>query len=124
MPGVEILTSQEVIIEYAFNWIAFWIAFGITIVIMIIVSALFADYLSNEVSVNISFSIFMCIGLFCNIFSSYLFGRIKQTPVKYETQYKIIISDEVKMSEFYEKYEIIGQDGKIFTVREKQNEGE
>lgn len=31
---------------------------------------------------------------------------------------------EVKMSEFYEKYEIIGQDGKIFTVREKQNEGE
>ena len=38
---------------------------------------------------------------------------------KYETQYKVTISDEVKMDEFCEKYEIIEQDGKIYTVRER-----
>lgn len=124
MSGVEILTSQEVAIEYAFNWVAFWIAFGIAMIITIIASTLFAYYLSDEVSVGFSFSMLICVGLFCSVFTGCLLGRIGQVPIKYETQYKVTISNEVKISDFYEKYEIIEQDGKIFTVREKQNEGE
>lgn len=39
-------------------------------------------------------------------------------PTAYETHYKVLISDEVSMNEFLEQYEIIDQEGKIFTVRE------
>ena len=34
-------------------------------------------------------------------------------------QYKISISENVSFVEFYEKYEIVDQEGSIFTVREK-----
>jgi hypothetical protein len=36
-----------------------------------------------------------------------------------ETQYQVIIDESVSMSEFFEKYEIIEQEGKIYTVKEK-----
>lgn len=42
-------------------------------------------------------------------------------PVKF-IKYKVTISDEVSMTEFYEKYEIIDVDGAIYTIRDKENE--
>jgi hypothetical protein len=34
--------------------------------------------------------------------------------------YQVTISDEVSMDEFNEKYEILDQEGKIYTVKEKE----
>ena len=118
MSGVEILASQEVVIEYAFNWVAFEIAFGIAMIIAIICGVLFACKY-EEMSPWLSFSIWIIVGILMGIFDGILFGEAGRNPIKYETQYKVTISDEVKMSEFYEKYEIIEQDGKIYTVRER-----
>ena len=39
---------------------------------------------------------------------------------QYETQYKVLISDEVSMNEFVAKYEIISQEGCIYTVRNRE----
>lgn len=36
-----------------------------------------------------------------------------------EYEYKVTISDEVSMNEFMKKYEIINQDGKIYTIKER-----
>lgn len=36
------------------------------------------------------------------------------------TEYQVTISDSVKMNEFNEKYNIIKQEGKIFTITEKK----
>lgn len=36
---------------------------------------------------------------------------------KYE--YKVTISDEVSLNEFYDKYEIVDQEGKIYTIKER-----
>lgn len=36
-----------------------------------------------------------------------------------DTKYQVIVSDDVNFNEFHEKYEIIEQNGKIYTVREK-----
>lgn len=124
MSGVEILASQEVVIEYAFNWVAFWIGFGITAISVIIIGALFVVYYKDELPVAACFSMFILLGLCGGIFIGCLFGGSLKTPTKYETQYKVTISDEVKMDKFCEKYEIIEQDGKIFTVRDRQCEGE
>ena len=41
------------------------------------------------------------------------------TPTKYEAHYKITIDDSVSMNEFLENYEILDQEGKIYTVRER-----
>ena len=46
-------------------------------------------------------------------------GLALATPVEYETHYKVTIDDSVSMSEFMDKYEILDQEGKIYTVREK-----
>lgn len=37
-----------------------------------------------------------------------------------ETQYKVLISEEVSMTEFNERYEIVDHEGQIFTIREKE----
>lgn len=37
-------------------------------------------------------------------------------------EYKVTISDEVKFSEFTDKYEIINQEGKIYTVKLKEGD--
>lgn len=42
-------------------------------------------------------------------------------PVKY-ISYKVTISEEVSMTEFYERYEIIDVDGAIYTIREKNDD--
>ena len=36
-------------------------------------------------------------------------------------KYKVTISEEVSMTEFYEKYEIIDVDGAIYTIKENNN---
>ena len=36
-----------------------------------------------------------------------------------DTEYEVIISDEVSMNEFNEKYEIVEQRGKIYTIKER-----
>ena len=43
----------------------------------------------------------------------------QEVVIEYETHYKVTISDEVEMNDFYETYEIVEQDGKIYTVRER-----
>lgn len=48
----------------------------------------------------------------------YIFN-VKGFETKIETRYDVTISDEVKLTEFNEKYEIIEQKGKIYTIREK-----
>lgn len=36
------------------------------------------------------------------------------------TTYDVLISDEVKMNEFNEKYEIVSQNGNIYTIKERE----
>lgn len=118
MTGVEILTSAQIATDYIFNWNGFWTIMGVGLglgLIMGIIAILTADLewtaLPNIIFVSIVLGSICGVG--CGIGTS--------TPTSYETQYKVTISDEVTMSDFYEHYEIINQEGKIFTVREKTN---
>jgi hypothetical protein len=52
------------------------------------------------------------LGLFC--------GHVTEKPTAYETQYKVTVSDKTPMNEFMEKYEIVDQEGRIYTVRERE----
>ena len=113
MNGVEILSTQEVEIEYDFNSTAFCIAFGIVCFIFII----YGIYQSIKFYDWIGY--YIVLGLILGIAIGLLVGTTFGTPSKYETQYKVAVSDEVLMNEFNEKYEIVEQEGKIYTVRER-----
>lgn len=59
-----------------------------------------------------------CMVLF--LLSGVLIDANYEIPTgKYE--YKVIIDDNVSIAEFYEHYEIVDQEGKIFIIREKEN---
>lgn len=118
MNGVEILASSEVVIDSAFNWQTFWIFFGGIFALSICLSIflnLFDDFgLNNAMKIGVT------VGLLFGIIVGIAAGSGDGTPLAYETRHKVIISDEVQMNDFLKKYEILDQEGKIYTVRERQ----
>jgi len=57
-------------------------------------------------------------GVIGGVIGGFAFG----IPTAYETQYKVTVASDVSMAEFYEHYEMIEQEGLIFTVKEKADE--
>ena len=119
MQGVEILTSAQVAIEWAFNWPVFWITFGVVFGICLIVGIWTTTTGEYEWTIIPGL---LFAGIILGGFGGCGLGAAAQTPIAYETQYKVTISEEVSLAEFYEHYEVVEQDGKIFTVREKNND--
>ena len=59
--------------------------------------------------------------LILGVIGSVYAKKIEEQPTgKY--QYQVAIDDTVVMSEFYDKYEVIEVEGKIYTIREKESE--
>lgn len=116
MIGVEILSSTEVACEFAFSWTAFWIAFGITVCFAALMGVVPA--IQGECEWWI-IPICLLIGVIGGIVMGGVTGEAASTPIAYETHYKVTIDDSVSMNEFLEKYEIVSQEGKIYTIKEK-----
>ena len=115
MTGVEILTSAQVATEHVFNWSGFEIVVGAVFAISMLLS-LWCYHDTNEAT---AFVFFGGVGIAFGLIFGCIVGDSCKIPASYETQYKVTISDEVSMIEFYEHYEVIDQEGKIFTVRER-----
>jgi hypothetical protein len=113
MTGVEILATQEVAIAFGFCWAGF---------ICLAIAGLFFGaflYLGYE-SIPASLFIFVFA-----LAAAFVVGfKADGIPSEYETHYKVTISDEVSMNDFLERYEILEQEGKIYTVRERDGETE
>ena len=112
MQGVEIVNiihSYEGLIgvEWTVN-------FGLIALLICFISMfpINSDMFDNICSVLIYVSMFGII--ICTI------GVCIKTDKILDTKYEVTISDEVLMTEFYEKYEVISQNDKTFTVREKE----
>ena len=113
--GITVLSQTEVVVASAFNWQAFTIAF-----IAIAILAVFAAFGIFSES-NDRMAAFAIIVILAGGFFSTLMGSTFATPVSYETHYKVTVDDSVSMAEFLDKYEIIETEGKIYTVRELNN---
>lgn len=59
--------------------------------------------------------------LCCMVASIYGFTHLPEN--KYQTRYEVTISDDVNFNEFNSKYEVVEQNGLIYTIVEKPNEG-
>ena len=116
MTGVEILTTEEVATEFASNK-------GVSVFVFIaivIICATFGYFMMDDCNKSVGIAIGCSLGVFLGLIGMIIALTATEEIVDYETQYKVTISDEVQLNEFNEKYEIIEQDGKIYTVRERK----
>ena len=91
------------------------IAFFIGSIIAVIVGVVLELYVCNHAGIIIA----LLVGVLSIVVGAGVDAATAQPTGEYE--YKITISDEVSMNDFLEKYEIIDQEGKIFTVKERDD---
>ena len=110
MNGVEILSSTII-----YNTILpeYFLGIGLVSSVMLVIAM--AACFANDRIIS---------GLICIVlaFGSGIIGGLGGTYSKTNInhiEYKVTIDDSVSMNEFLDKYEILGQEGKIYTVKEK-----
>ena len=118
MAGVEILTTEQVATALNFNWFTAWLVGIIVTCALFIIFCLIAaswDELDSPEDFILNGFTSCVIGVLCFVGA----GALASTPSEYATEYKVLISEEVSLTKFYERYDVVKQDGKLFTVREK-----
>ena len=112
MTGVEILSTETIyntiLPEYFLG-----IGLGFGFVFVIVMAACFA---SDRIILGL---ICIALALGSGVVGS-LGGTLSKTDINH-IEYKVTIDDSVSMNEFLDKYEIIDQEGKIYTVQEREN---
>ena len=111
MEGIEILSVGEIGINPVFNWSAAIIG-GVLIGLIF---AFLADAAENSVGC------FMIMFVLCTPIFGAIFGFGIKKYAGIAPTYKVIISDTVSLNEFYDRYEVLEQDGKIFTIMERND---
>lgn len=107
MDGVTILNTIH---EYAGLISPIWAAmFWILSLFILIVAAIKLENIYTVTGIGCVIVGFICLA--CAIIPS---DRI------ISTSYEVIISDDVNFNEFYEKYEVVEQNGKIYTIKERE----
>ena len=109
MEGVEILAIGEMGINECFNWsVAIFGGLAIGIIAGLLLGA-----------AENSFGLFLFVTPFTSLFVGAILGFGCPAYQDMISTYKVTISDEVSMNDFMNKYEILNQDGKIYTVKER-----
>lgn len=110
MEGIEILSVGSIGVNQVFNWDA------------AIIGGLFLGILFG-IWIGLTTDNVVC-GLVAFLVVGVLFGFLLGVKVEEYADtvstYKVTISDEIKLNEFYEQYEILEQEGKIFTIKERE----
>lgn len=116
MNGVEILNQTNVYCEEGNIWV-FLLILGFGLIVGLILAILEC----NDLGFNATGILCIIIGLgFCLVFGSMGYaGTIDTTDELSHVEYKVIVSDEVSFTDFMEKYEILDQEGQIYTVKER-----
>lgn len=117
MIGVDILAVEQVVTKYTFSTAA-KVTILVIISLFVIVGICFAIR-DSDIS-----SVFCCViaGIIVSLFIGGLVNEYTKKPLEYETRYKVLISDEVNFNEFNDKYDVLGQEGKIFIIRDRKVE--
>lgn len=111
MNGVEILSSETV-----YNPILpeYWLGIGLGCALLLVVAMAFC-FANEHIILG-----FICMVLsFSFVFIGFLGGICRKTDIDH-IEYKVIVDDSVSMNEFLDKYEILDQEGKIYTVKERK----
>ena len=111
MNGVEILSSETIYNTFLPGWC---IAIGFVLLIAFVVPLAI-----NIVDGNTIWSLIFIV-LMIGSFSVMILSDTENKNSINHIEYKVTIDDSVSMNEFLDKYEILDQEGKIYTVKEKE----
>ena len=117
MTGVEVLSSEKIVAATNFNWIGFWITIGIVCIVSVFIGII-SGSINNDMMLGLG--VFLMSFIFLSAIMGITIGYGTGKPTKYETYYKVTINNSVSMNEFMDKYEILDQEGKIYTVKERE----
>lgn len=113
IPGIEVLSQEEIL--YTPDWAIVFFAMG-----LIFAVALFCVFIiaicENEYKCAVLFVLGFVVAL------GFTIGGCSNDQPTGTYTYKVTISDDVKMNEFLEQYEIVSQEGKIYTVKLRNTE--
>ena len=110
MEGIEVLQTLEVV-THTDVWLAAIILFGV-----ILIALLFA-MVSNDVY-DISTIVMGCILSIALVFSIIMYKR----SAKMHTEYIVTIDQRVNVVEFFDKYEVVEHEDKLWRIKEKDND--
>lgn len=118
MEGVKILFAKEITRSVWNGFVWHWgLALVILIGLIFIGIAIYASWQCIGSKGDIAFLLIAGTGmLLLGGFGFYLNGTV---PVYDHTEYKVTVDETVNMNEFFEKYELIGQEGKIYIVKDE-----
>ena len=117
MTGVEILSSAIIYETEVCLWLIPLVAgIGLVIGLCIFIKEWIdcgfdAEYIFWTLALTVAFGFFGCLGA---LMSEH------ETDTVDHIEYKVTIDDSVSMNEFLDKYEILDQEGKIYTVKERE----
>ena len=121
MEGVRILAEQIIYKENLIAELLFGLSVGAATVIgIVLLTVLFVALESGDFILIPFLGVSIFIGLF--IASSFLAIKFYEDWQHKEIDYvekKVILEDTIQMNEFCNYYEILGQDGEIYIVRER-----
>ena len=119
MNGVEILNvTEHAIMEPAWSWS---MCFGLFVGIFCLGTLIgfiegIRDYdIESGIIAGLIVGVILAL-----LISPLLTAIIAEKEVGTEYHYKVTIDDSVSMNEFLDKYEILDQEGKIYTVKERE----
>ena len=116
MNGIEILNKTEILVESSYAGTLMLVAiFGL--MVGVICLSVIPPKIKNAIFQLIVITIFVIITV-ASMVSLVLSTDLKSPTGEYE--YQVTIDDSVSFTEFNEKYEVISQEGKIFTVKERK----
>ena len=111
MTGVEILSTETIYNTILPGWCG-----AIAIIVMLICIIPFAISATEGKTVGV----IICTALFAvGIFIMAFSFSSNENSINH-IEYKVIIDDSVSMNEFLDKYEILDQEGRIYTVKERE----
>ena len=116
MPGVEILNTTIHYKEVLPTW-------AIVVIIAIIVIPAVAMLIGSNVYSDLLFTIGGISFILGFVLALIIGSTIRQTTNEIEyIEHEVLVDDSVSLTEFNEKYEIVSQKGKIYVVKEKEND--
>lgn len=112
LDGITLLDTGTKVVSYTWGWSWGGFIAAIFAIFLFVISILCAiDGAGGE--------IFFIAAIFVGMLGLFIFVHAK--PAKTINTYSVIIDDSVSMTEFYDKYEVLDIQGKIFTITERED---
>ena len=113
LDGITLLDTGTKVVSYTWGWSWGGFIAAIFAIFLIVVSII------CMIDCTTGGEIFFFAGIFVGMLSLFIFVHAK--PAKTINTYSVIIDDSVSMTEFYDKYEVLDIQGKIFTITERED---